>query len=271
MTLVTLTFDNGPDATVTPRVLDVLADRGLTAGFFVVGTQLQQPGAVALAQRAVAEGHWVGNHSMHHKVPLGDEPDPAYADAEITATQRLLDEAGVTHTERYFRPFGRGGLLGPHLLSPRARDLLVEGGYTCVLWNSVPRDWEDPAGWVDTARSPRRRTERAHGGGAARSAHRRDGPPRALPRPARRRRSCLPRRAAGPLRADRRRRGPGGPRGVRQRNGLSPHGGGGGEPGRVRHGETPVARDFAISAGCARIRRQVPPRGNTGAQRWMSH
>ncbi|MEZ5237252.1 MAG: polysaccharide deacetylase family protein [Acidimicrobiales bacterium] len=153
MTLVTLTFDNGPDATVTPRVLDVLADRGLTAGFFVVGTQLQQPGAVALAQRAVAEGHWVGNHSMHHKVPLGDEPDPAYADAEITATQRLLDEAGVTHTERYFRPFGRGGLLGPHLLSPRARDLLVEGGYTCVLWNSVPRDWEDPAGWVDTARA----------------------------------------------------------------------------------------------------------------------
>ncbi len=74
-------------------------------------------------------------------------------DAEITATQRLLDDAGLTHTERYFRPFGRGGRLGPHLLSERARDVLVAGHYTCVLWNSVPRDWEDPAGWVDTARS----------------------------------------------------------------------------------------------------------------------
>jgi hypothetical protein len=27
----------------------------------------------------------------------------------------------------------------------------VAGGYTCVLWNAVPRDWEDPDGWVDRA------------------------------------------------------------------------------------------------------------------------
>ena len=57
----------------------------------------------------------------------------------------------LAHERRFFRPFGGGGLIGPHLLSGAAVDLLCEGAYTCVLWNSVPRDWEDPVGWVDTA------------------------------------------------------------------------------------------------------------------------
>jgi hypothetical protein len=29
--------------------------------------------------------------------------------------------------------------------------LLQAGGYTCVLWNAIPRDWADPEGWVETA------------------------------------------------------------------------------------------------------------------------
>ena len=40
---------------------------------------------------------------------------------------------------------------GDHLLSPRARDILLEDGFTMVLWNSIPRDWEQPDGWVETA------------------------------------------------------------------------------------------------------------------------
>ncbi|HEX5999644.1 MAG TPA: polysaccharide deacetylase family protein, partial [Hyphomicrobiaceae bacterium] len=28
---------------------------------------------------------------------------------------------------------------------------LVAGRYTCVLWNAIPHDWEDPDGWVETA------------------------------------------------------------------------------------------------------------------------
>jgi peptidoglycan-N-acetylglucosamine deacetylase len=36
-------------------------------------------------------------------------------------------------------------------MSRDARDYLTQGRFTCVLWNSVPRDWEDPEGWVERA------------------------------------------------------------------------------------------------------------------------
>jgi peptidoglycan/xylan/chitin deacetylase (PgdA/CDA1 family) len=156
---VTLTFDNGPAPGTTERVLDVLGERGLTATFFVVGSMLERPGARALAERAVGEGHWVGNHSMTHETPLGDDPDTAHAAHEITAAQDLIGD--LAHERRFFRPFGLGGAIGPHLLSPASVDVLCDGGYTCVLWTSVPRDWEDPAGWVDTALADVDTTEHA--------------------------------------------------------------------------------------------------------------
>jgi peptidoglycan/xylan/chitin deacetylase (PgdA/CDA1 family) len=143
---VTLTFDNGPWPGVTEQVLDTLGSRNVQATFFVVGNQLKRDGSRDLARRAFAEGHWIGNHTMTHSVPLGDGADPA---EEIDATQELIGD--LTHTSRWFRPFGRGGVLEERLLSADAVSRLQAGGYSCVLWNSVPRDWEDPDAWVDRA------------------------------------------------------------------------------------------------------------------------
>jgi peptidoglycan/xylan/chitin deacetylase (PgdA/CDA1 family) len=148
MPRLTLTFDNGPWPGVTESVLDVLADCDALAAFFVVGEQLQKPGARDLAERAKAGGHWVGNHTMTHSVPFGDRAEQAYLEAEITGAQKLL--GGLSHPDRLFLPFGRGGVLDERLLCQPAVDLLTEGDYTVVLWNCVPRDWEDPAGWPDT-------------------------------------------------------------------------------------------------------------------------
>jgi len=61
---IALTFDDGPHPEHTPRVLDVLARRGVLATFFVVGER-----AAAhpdLVRRMVAEGHAVGNHTQSH-------------------------------------------------------------------------------------------------------------------------------------------------------------------------------------------------------------
>ncbi len=146
---VTLTFDNGPWPGVTDEVLDVLENRAVVATFFVVGSMLARDGGRALAERARAEGHWIGNHTWSHSVPLGVDPDPAYAEAEIERTQELIGD--LAHPRRWFRPFGQGGHITPDLLSPASVDLLERGGYSCVLWNTVPRDWEDTSGWVDTA------------------------------------------------------------------------------------------------------------------------
>jgi peptidoglycan/xylan/chitin deacetylase (PgdA/CDA1 family) len=101
----------------------------------------------ALAERAHDEGHWLGNHTLTHPRPLGGVGEAAWR--EIEATQAELGE--LAHPDRLFRPSGAGGELEPGLLSRPAVDALVAGGYTCVLWNAVPGDWEDPDGWVDRA------------------------------------------------------------------------------------------------------------------------
>ena len=146
---VTLTFDNGPEPAVTPRVLDVLGDAGIGATFFVLGSKLADKKRRALAKRAHAEGHWIGNHTWSHAEPLGRLKDASRAVSEIVETQALIDE--LSHPDRLFRPFGGGGAIGPHLLNAAAVDVLKKEKMTCVLWNAVPRDWEDPRGWAETA------------------------------------------------------------------------------------------------------------------------
>ena len=122
----------------------MLRERGLTATFFVVGTQLREHRA--LAERARDEGHRVGNHTLTHPRPLGALGERARA--EIEDMQALMGDLG---RERLFRPSGKGGDLEPDLLNDVAIQTLTAGGYTCVLWNAVPRDWEDEHGWVDRA------------------------------------------------------------------------------------------------------------------------
>jgi peptidoglycan/xylan/chitin deacetylase (PgdA/CDA1 family) len=147
MKRVTLTFDNGPAPGITERVLDVLLARRISATFFVVGERLRDPGRRALAARAHAEGHWIGNHSLTHTVPLGENPSAVYARREIEETQSLIGD--LAHADKLFRPMGGGGAIGPHLLSRAALDQLRAGEYTCVLWSSVPGDWKDQDGWVE--------------------------------------------------------------------------------------------------------------------------
>ena len=146
---LTLTFDNGPEPEATPGVLDVLARRGLKTAFFVIGEKLNRPEGRKLAERAHAEGHWIGNHSWTHSVPLGQRKEADVAEFEIGRTQAAM--AGLIHPHRYFRPFGGGGNLDRRLMSQPVVDYLVRGRYTCVLWNSIPRDWDDPDGWVERA------------------------------------------------------------------------------------------------------------------------
>ena len=180
---LTLTFDNGPTPGITERVLDILARHGLQATFFVIGRQLRDPAAAALLPRIEQAGHRIGNHTLNHKVALGDRPDAAFAQAEIEAAQALIGaHAGA---EKLFRPYGNDGLLGPHLFSAAALSYLRHNGYTSVLWNLVPGDWRNPNGWdADGARRPG--WHRLAGDRAARHRRRLSRPPARLPRSDRR-------------------------------------------------------------------------------------
>ncbi|GJE03896.1 polysaccharide deacetylase family protein [Methylobacterium isbiliense] len=147
MTQITLSFDNGPDPDVTPQVLDVLRRHDIRTTFFVLGDKLRE--RRYLCERAHGEGHAIGNHTYNHLVPLGMSAAAGMATFEIVRTQELIGT--LAHERRFFRPFGGGGLLDDRLLNPEALDVLVQGGFTCVLWNAIPEDWVRPQEWVDRA------------------------------------------------------------------------------------------------------------------------
>ena len=142
---MTLTYDNGPDAEVTPQVLDCLAAQAVRATFFVIGEKLSFPQQRAIARRASDEGHWIGNHTYTHTNPLG-ELDETSALEEFERTEEAL--SWLEQPVRLFRPYGRGGDIGPHLLCPAVVRELQSRAMTCVLWNCLPGDWHDPSGWL---------------------------------------------------------------------------------------------------------------------------
>ena len=145
MRRVTLTFDNGPEPDVTPAVLDTLAAHSLKATFFVLGQKVSDPARAAIARRALAEGHRVGNHTFTHSTPLGRLSREAALD-EFERTEQAVIALGEQPL-RLFRPYGGRGTMGPHLLHPAVLEKLEQGFYTCVLWNCVPGDFKYPNDW----------------------------------------------------------------------------------------------------------------------------
>ena len=149
---ITLTFDNGPCPKTTPGVLRLLDERNLSAYFCLVARQLERgQEQVDIAAETRARGHILVNHSFTHGVALGDDPSREHASHEVTDAHQLLCDALGAWGEPWFRPFGRGGELGRHLLSGPSVDALMAHDYSVLLWSSVPRDWEDADGWVATA------------------------------------------------------------------------------------------------------------------------
>ena len=145
---LTLSFDNGPTPEVTTLVLDVLARRGVKSTFFVIGEKLALPGHRALAERAHAEGHWIGNHTWSHSLPFGLMASDA-AKSEFDRAQEAIGP--LRHSHAFFRPYGQGGNLDNRLLSKDVVAHLARQQTTIVLWSALPRDWQDPDGWVNRA------------------------------------------------------------------------------------------------------------------------
>ena len=151
---VALTFDDGPSAEWTPKILDILKQKGVKATFFIVGESGEtNPG---LVQRILTEGHEIGNHTFTH--PNLGETSTEVARLEINATQRLV-EALTGRSMRLFRPpfFGDAEPTTPSEIEPVK--LAQSLGYVTVGLRVDPDDWQGPSGRPHRAADPR-----PHGG-----------------------------------------------------------------------------------------------------------
>src|ERR1035437_3041854 len=85
---VRLTFDDGPSADTTPRLLDHLKELGIKATFFVVGRNIATTSGLAIIKRMAKDGHQIGNHSYSH-VNL-TALNAAQIEQEIKRTEELI-------------------------------------------------------------------------------------------------------------------------------------------------------------------------------------
>lgn len=128
-----LTFDDGPNPAWTPRLLDILAEHGVHATFFMVGKFAQTE--TALVQRIAEAGHLIGNHSWNH--PNLARTASAQVRDELQRTSEILQQ--ITGKQvRFFRP--PYGARRPVVLRI-AREL----GLTPVTWNAMTDDWAEPS------------------------------------------------------------------------------------------------------------------------------
>lgn len=109
---VSLTFDDGPHPTLTPAALDLLAEFGARATFFVVGRAVDlHPD---LVRRAVREGHEVANHTWTHQ-DLLDRSDGVIL-GEVGRTNAAIRRAGVVPAPQVRPPRGRLDAAGAQVL-----------------------------------------------------------------------------------------------------------------------------------------------------------
>jgi peptidoglycan/xylan/chitin deacetylase (PgdA/CDA1 family) len=99
-TQLALTFDDGPHPEQTPRILDVLEERQVTATFFIQGTQARLHPEIV--RRIHASGHQIASHGFEH---LSAKRIPAEAAlANALKCHELLQEIAGCALRRDFRP-----------------------------------------------------------------------------------------------------------------------------------------------------------------------
>ncbi len=123
---IAITFDDGPSAHCTGRLLDGLKERGIKGTFFLIGKNAEEN--PELVKRLYEEGHLIGNHTYSHVeiTKLSDED----AKKEIMETDRVISSITGEHVEYMRPPFGLW-----------QEELEEELDVLPVMWSVDPLDW----------------------------------------------------------------------------------------------------------------------------------
>lgn len=128
-----LTFDAGYENGYTADILDTLQKHGVSATFFLVGNYIER--APDLVQRMVAEGHTVGNHTMHH-YDMSKISDKAAFEKELKDLETLFFETTGVEMAKYYRP--PQGIYSEDNLA-----MAKQMGYRTVFWSLAYVDWKN--------------------------------------------------------------------------------------------------------------------------------
>lgn len=126
-----LTFDEGYENGQTEKILDVLKEKGVKAAFFITGDYFKRE--KSLVDRMVAEGHDVGNHTMHHP-SLPDIKTVSEIEEEVLSLDRAFYAAYKIHMHYLRPPKGE--------YSEKTLAVTSQMGYTNVFWSFAYDDWD---------------------------------------------------------------------------------------------------------------------------------
>lgn len=130
--VIAITFDDGPHPTLTPQLLDMLAQRKVKATFFVVGQMVKD--SPQILQRAAREGHEIASHSYTHP-NLGKMSDDAVR-RELNQTKEIITKAVNRPVPLMRPPYGS-------LLNTQKKLVHDEIGQKIILWDVDPLDWKN--------------------------------------------------------------------------------------------------------------------------------
>ena len=144
---IALSFDDGPRAETTPKVLEILKKYNAHATFYIVGSHVE--GNESIVKQIVAEGHELGDHSYSHPLLTKKSADEVYQ--EVHKTSDLIAKAS-------------GGLRPMSLRPPYGgfnKMVSEQAGIAIVNWSIDSLDWK----YRDAAKTIAHIKENTHNGG----------------------------------------------------------------------------------------------------------
>ena len=133
--VIYLTFDDGPNPTYTPKILDVLKKYNVKATFFVLGSKVNS--YKDLIKREINEGHAVGIHTWSHDYAQVYKSSEAFWD-EVTRTQNAIKNVSGYDTKLIRFPGGASNTVSRHYstgIMTRLTNEVLSKGYNYFDWN----------------------------------------------------------------------------------------------------------------------------------------
>lgn len=128
---VALTFDDGPDHTNTPKILDILKEEKVVATFFVLGQKVEW--YPEITQRIFEEGHLIANHSRTH-VELSTLTNENIINNELAPTSAAIEKITGYYPKIMRPPYGS--------LRSDSVQFLRQAGWHIVRWSLDTFDWD---------------------------------------------------------------------------------------------------------------------------------